>query len=83
MAPGTEEILVSADASELDLMNSHLQNLEEVTLPESLSVRHCSTHITLLNAYPGCALDKSEQLKVLCSSLISLQTDSQHLTVGS
>jgi len=40
MAQGVEEVLVAADAAELDLTNAHLQNLDDVPLPESLSVRH-------------------------------------------
>ena len=39
MAQGVEEVLVAADAAELDLTNAHLRNLDDVPLPESLSVR--------------------------------------------
>ena len=38
MALEPEEVLVSADASELDLTNAHLHTLEEVPIPETLSV---------------------------------------------
>ena len=38
MALDSEEVLVSADAAELDLTNAHLHNLEEVPIPETLSV---------------------------------------------
>lgn len=41
MAVDLEEVLVAADAAELDLTNAHLHNLEEVPLPETLSVRFC------------------------------------------
>ena len=57
MAQGTEEILVSADATELDLTNSHLQNLNDVPLPETLSVRHCIKRTIGPNAYPDLTLD--------------------------
>ncbi len=39
MAQGVAEVLVAADAAELDLTNAHLRNLDDVPLPESLSVR--------------------------------------------
>ena len=39
MAQGVEEVLVAADAAELDLTNAHLRNLDDVPLPGSLSVR--------------------------------------------
>lgn len=32
------EVLVAADASELDLTSAHLHTLEEVPIPETLSV---------------------------------------------
>lgn len=38
MALDSEEVLVSADAAELDLTNAHLHNLEEVPIPDTLSV---------------------------------------------
>jgi len=38
MAQGVEEVFVAADAAELDLTNAHLRNLDDVPLPESLSV---------------------------------------------
>lgn len=38
MALDPEEVLVSADASELDLTSAHLHSLEEVPIPETLSV---------------------------------------------
>ncbi|KAL3136560.1 hypothetical protein ABBQ38_005806 [Trebouxia sp. C0009 RCD-2024] len=38
MAVDLEEVLVAADAAELDLTNAHLHNLEEVPLPETLSL---------------------------------------------
>ena len=33
-----EEVLVSTDATELDLTNAHLHSLDEVPIPETLSV---------------------------------------------
>lgn len=39
MALDPEEVLVSADASSLDLTSAHLHSLEEVPIPETLSVR--------------------------------------------
>ncbi len=60
MAQGVEEILVAADAAELDLTNAHLRNLDDVPLPESLSVRqigmslsdapHCSFSTKVANS---------------------------------
>ncbi|DBB05101.1 TPA: hypothetical protein ACH3X3_010362, partial [Trebouxia sp. C0006] len=38
MAQGVEEVLDAADAAELDLTNAHLRNLDDVPLPESLSL---------------------------------------------
>lgn len=38
MAVDLEEVLVSADATELDLTNAHLHTLEEVPIPQTLSV---------------------------------------------
>ena len=38
MARDPEEVLASGDASELDLTNAHLHTLEEVPIPETLSV---------------------------------------------
>ena len=40
MARDPEEVLVSADASELDLTNAHLHTLVEVPIPETLSVSY-------------------------------------------
>ena len=41
MAVDLEEVLVAADAAELDLTNAHLHSLEDVPIPETLSVSFC------------------------------------------
>lgn len=38
MGQDSEELTVSADASELDLTNAHLQSLDDVPLPDTLAV---------------------------------------------
>lgn len=82
MAQGVEEVLVAADAAELDLTNAHLRNLDDVPLPESLSVRQmrtCPIRPRALLASDG----NRKQFRMLRSCLISLLIGSQSLTAGS
>ena len=68
MAVDAEEMLVSADAAELDLTNAHLHTLEDVPIPETLSVSQPSPE-----TYGARSQERMQQHLLCCSCLISPQ----------
>ncbi len=69
MAHDTQEVPVSPDASELDLTNAHLQNLDDVPLPETLSV---SNIVRSPLAIALCSAAKYHQPYCTCLQLLDL-----------